>query len=199
MRLYMTPASPFARKCRIVVRERGLLGRVEEVVAQPMEDDPRLLAANPLVQVPTLELDDGTAVINSPLICAYLDGFGGKSKLVPLATAPAHWRVRRLEALADGAMEMAVRLTMEKRRPEPEQSASWIGRWTRNLGLALDALEQEVRPPVPLDLGLVAMGCVGSYLDFRHAGLDWREGRPRLAALTAELERSDSFRATAPA
>jgi hypothetical protein len=43
------------------------------------------------------------------------------------------------------------------------------------------------------------MGCVGSYLDFRHAGLDWREGRPRLAALTAELERSDSFRATAPA
>ena len=35
MRLFMTVPSPFVRKCRVVIREKGLAGRVEEVVADP--------------------------------------------------------------------------------------------------------------------------------------------------------------------
>jgi glutathione S-transferase len=198
MRLYVSDASPFARKCRIVARERGLIGRVEEVVSMPLDDEPRLLAVNPIAQVPALELDDGTMLFNSPLIAAYLDGFNGKPRLVPPATAAAHWRVRRVEALADGVLEMAVKITLENRRPEGERSPFWIERWTRNLHRALDAAEAEVRPPLPLDLGLIALGCIGAYLDLRHSSLNWREGRPRLAAFSSEIERQDSFRATAP-
>ena len=59
----------------------------------------RLLAANPIAQLPALELDDGSTLINSPLICAYLDGFNGKPKLLPLPTQAAHWRVRHPPAL----------------------------------------------------------------------------------------------------
>ena len=198
MKLYISPPSPFARKCRIVARERKMTGRVDEIVVDPYADDARLLAANPIAQVPALELDDGTALAGSALICAYLDGFSGRSQLLPPAPQPAHWRVRRMETLADGALEMAVKLTLEKRRPDGERSSSWLERWGAGLNRALDACEEQVRPPEPLDLGLIALGCIGAYLDLRHPDLGWREGRPRLAAFSNEIERRDSFHATKP-
>ena len=51
MRLYTSPASPFARKCRVVRLEKGLESRVEEVTATfPYKDD-AYLAVNPIGQV----------------------------------------------------------------------------------------------------------------------------------------------------
>jgi glutathione S-transferase len=199
MKLYISPASPFARKCRIVARERKLIGRVEEVVVDPYADDQRLLQANPIAQVPALELDDGNMFAGSPVICAYLDSFSGRPQLLPPSPQPAHWRVRRMETLADGVLELAVKLTLEKRRPEGERSPFWIERWRSGLHRALDAAEAQVRPPEPLDLGLIALGCIGAYLDLRHPDFGWRNGRPRLTAFSAEIEKRDSFRATAPA
>ena len=102
MRLYYSPASPFARKCRIVVREKKLEGLVEEVLADPYADDPRLLEANPIAQVPALVTDDGLTLTNSPLICAWLDAYSGRPRLLP--EGDAHWRVRRRETLADGTL-----------------------------------------------------------------------------------------------
>jgi nucleoid-associated protein len=54
MKLYITGPSPFARKCRIVAREKGLADRIEEIAVDPYANAPELLASNPLVQVPTL-------------------------------------------------------------------------------------------------------------------------------------------------
>ena len=47
MKLYITAPSPFARKCRIVAHEKGLAGRIEEVVVDPYANAPELLASNP--------------------------------------------------------------------------------------------------------------------------------------------------------
>ena len=197
MKLYFSHASPFARKCRIVVRERGLLRSVQEVEVAPTSDDPGLLAANPIGQIPALELEDGTTFFNSPVIAAYLDAFPGKPKLLPPLGHQSHWRIRRTETLADAVLEMAVKMVLENRRPEGERSQTWIERWRRNMTRALDVAEGEVRPP-PLDLGTLSLGVIGSYLDLRHPDFDWRSGRPRLTAFTAEVEKMDSFQATAP-
>ena len=140
MKLYISAASPFARKCRIVAREKGLADRVEEIIADPYASDPALVAANPLVQVPALVTDDGTMFTDSPLICEWLDAQGSGARLLP-PEGEARWRVRRLETLAGGALEMGVKLVLEKRRPESERSPSWIERWTTNMGRALEALE----------------------------------------------------------
>ena len=200
MRLYITHPSPFARKCRIVAREKGLAGRVEEVVADPYASDPALMAANPLAQVPALVADDGTVFTDSPLICAWLDAQGqGPRLLPPESEGEAHWRVRRLETLAAGALEMGVKLVLEKRRPESERSASWMERWTRNMGLALDALEARAPRPEPLDLGVITAGVAVTWIGFRHPDYDWRSGRPNLVALQAALEARPSFRDTYPA
>jgi glutathione S-transferase len=202
MRLFVSPASPFARKCRIVIREKGLLSQVEEVVADPYADDPGLLAANPIAQVPALLFHDGHWMSDSPLICAFLDSLAPEPRLVPEQTGPTpdgHWGVRWRETLADGALELAVKLVLENRRPEAERSPLWIARWTAGLHRALDRIEAEaVMNSERLDLGAIALGVVGPYLDFRHPALRWREAHPKLAGFCDAMSERSSFVATAP-
>lgn len=197
MRLYYTSPSPFARKCRIVVREKGLLGRVEEVLTDPYTNDPPLVAVNPIVQVPALVDDDGAVFTDSPIVCAYLDEIGEGPRLLP-ASGLEHWRVRRLAALADGALEMGVKLILEKRRAEHERSPSWMERWRAGLFRALDRLEAAMPAEQGADMAGITVATVATWLDFRHPDLDWRAGRPRIAALQTELETRDSFQATTP-
>lgn len=198
MRLYVSLTSPFARKCRVVVREKGLADRVEEVVVDPYATPPELVAANPVTQIPALMDDEGRAWIDSPLICAWLDSLSDQGpRLVP-AAGEAHWRVRRTETLADAALEAGVRWLLETRRPENEQSQSWIRRWRDGVLRGLDALEADPPAADPLDMGAVATVCALTWLDFRHKTLDWRPGRPRLQALQAAVEARPSFAETAP-
>lgn len=197
MKLYITTPSPFARKCRIVAHEKGLSERVEEIVVDPYANAPELLAANPLVQVPTLIAEDGLPITDSPVICEYLDELGLGPRLAPLE-GPERWRVKRLETLAGGVLEMGVKLVLEKRRPEHERSPSWIQRWTLNMGRALDTLEAAAPQADPLDMGVITTGVAVTWIGFRHPDFDWRTGRPKLIALQAALEQRDSFHQTRP-
>ena len=198
MKLYITAPSPYARKCRIVAREKGLADRIEEIAVDPYANAPELLASNPLVQVPTLIAEDGLPLNDSPVICEYLDALGSGPRLLPEA-GPDRLRVRRLETLADGALEMGVKLVLEKRRPDHERSPSWIARWTANMGRALDALEAAGPDASRLDMGVITAGVAVSWIGFRHPDFDWKTGRPGLVALQAALEARPSFRETAPA
>ena len=197
MKLYISTPSPFARKCRIVAREKGLSDRIEEIIADPYGDAPALLAANPLVQVPALIAGDGEPITDSPVICEYLDALGSGPRLLP-TDGPERWRVKRLETLANGVLEMGVKLLLEKRRPEHERSPSWLQRWGRNMALGLDALEAVAPRAEPLDMGVITTGVAVTWIGFRHPEVDWRTGRPNLVALQAALEARDSFRETRP-
>lgn len=199
MILYITTPSPFARKCRIVAREKGLAERVQETAVDPYANAAELMGSNPIVQVPTLIADDGLPLTDSPVICEYLDELCAGPRLVPPGGAD-RLRVKRLETLGNAALEMGVKLVLEKRRPEHERSPSWMARWTANLGRALDALEAAVpEPGGPLDVGVITAGVAGTWMGFRHPDLGWSDGRPRLKALTEALETRDSFRQTYPA
>jgi len=197
MKLYITGPSPYARKCRIVAREKGLADRIEEIAVDPYANAPELLASNPLVQVPTLIAEDGQPLNDSPVICEYLDALGAGPRLLP-GSGPERLRVRRLETLANGALEMGVKLVLEKRRPETERSPSWIERWTVNMGRALDALEAAAPDASRLDMGVITAGVAVTWIGFRHPDFDWKTGRPGLVALQAALETRPSFRETAP-
>lgn len=196
MRLYVSPGSPFARTCRIVAREKGLFDRLEEVLVDPYANPPELVAANPIAQVPALVTDDGLALTDSAVICEWLEAHGSGPRLLP--DGPDRWRVRRVATLANGALEMGVKLLLETRRPENERSSSWMSRWTINLNRALDALEAEAPGAGPLDIGVIAAAVAATWLGFRHPGLDWASGRPALTALQAKLETRSSFVETFP-
>jgi len=197
MKLYITTPSPFARKVRIVAHEKGLAARIEEVAVDPYGNDPLLVASNPVVQVPTLIAEDGQALNDSPVICDYLNRIGSGPDLLPVDTAD--WlKVKRLETLGNQALEMGVKLVLEKRRPEHERSAMWIERWTNHMGRALDALEAEDLSADDLNMGSLTAAIAASWISFRHPDYEWQSTRPQLVAFTAAMEARDSFKATAP-
>lgn len=197
MKLYVTAPSPFARKCRIVAREKGLIDRIEEIMVDPYANTPELLAANPIVQAPTLIAEDGLPVTDSPVICEYLDSIGSGPVLLP--DGGGRLRVRRMETLANGALEMGVKLLLEQRRPETERSPSWMARWSENMARALDALEAARPDAARLDMGVITAGCAVAWIGFRHPDFDWRGGRPNLVALHEAIEARPSFEQTRPA
>jgi glutathione S-transferase len=198
MKLYITVPSPFSRKVRIVAHEKGLSERIEEIAVDPYANAPELLATNPVVQVPTLIAEDGLPLTDSPVIAEYLDMIGSGPRLLP-ADGAERLRVKRLETLANATLEMGVKLVLEKRRPEAEQSPSWIARWTFNMGRSLDALEAAAPSAGDFNMGVLSAGITVSWVSFRHPDYDWKTGRPNLVALQAALEQRPSFQATVPA
>ena len=197
MKLFITIPSPYARKCRIVAREKGLADRVEEVVVDLYGAAPELAALNPVDQVPCLIAEDGLPLNDSPVICEYLDRLGSGAVLLPEA-GPERWAVKRIETLGNAALEMGVKWVLEKRRPEGERSPTWMGRWADRMGRCLDGLEAAGLSAEPLDMGVITAGCVVTWIDFRHPEFDWRIGRPNLVALQAALETRPSFADTRP-
>src|SRR5262249_21698665 len=109
MKLRVNKASPFARKTRILSRETGLAGRIEELGTRvppvaPNEDRAR---QNPLVNTPALVMDNGESFYDSAVICEYLDTLHSGRKLFP-ASGPQRFSALRRQALTDGILEAAV-------------------------------------------------------------------------------------------
>ncbi len=201
MRLHTSPASPFGRKVAVVLHETGLWPKVERRDASltPLAPDAAVCAANPLGKIPCLELDDGSALYDSRVICEYLDGLHDGPKLFP-ESGPARLAALRLQALADGILDTAVGLRYETfLRPEPLRWAEWIAAQKAKIERALDRLERECEGFAErVDIGTLAIACALGYLDFRFAADRWREGRPRLAVWEERIARRPSLVATRP-
>jgi glutathione S-transferase len=203
LKLFHSPASPFVRKVLVAARERGLAERIEIVPTgvTPVKRDEAIAAHNPLGKIPTLVLEDGTAVFDSRVIVEYLDGLPGGPRLIPEG-GPARLSALTLQALADGLCDAAVALRYETAlRPEALRWPEWSASQTAKVVASLDALERDWLPQLSaaLDIGAVATACALGYLDYRFATLGWREGRARLAAWYAGFASRPSMQATAPA
>jgi glutathione S-transferase len=198
MQLIHSATSPYARKVRMLVIEKGLANRIETVAANPLQDPPDLLAANPLAKVPALVIEPGLALFDSPLLCAYLDSLA-EPALIP-AAGMDRWRCLRREALADGVVDAAVASVMEGRRVEAQRSPDWLDRWQAAILRGAEALEAEADAiAARFDIGAIATAAALGYLDFRLPHIDWRASAPRLAAWLLEVGQRESFRTTAPA
>ncbi len=198
MKLFISSTSVFVRKVRILVRERGLTARVEEIAMVPVEAAPDLVAVNPISQLPALIDDDGTAWADSGLIAAWLDTQGEGARLLPDYGSEAYWRTRRLETAASGMNEMMARIVYEGRRPETERSPFWLKRWESNLMRAFQHAETLCPAPEVFDMGTLTLAIAATFCDFRLPHLDWRALAPKIVALRGELEKRQSFIDTYP-
>jgi glutathione S-transferase len=197
MQLIYSATSPYARKVRMLVIEKGLQAQVQIVVANPLLDPPELLAANPLAKVPALVVSPGFTLFDSPLICAYLDSVA-EPRTVP-ASGPARWQVLRREALADGITDAAVACVMEGRRVESQRSPDWLTRWRSAILRGVVELEKEAEVLTQrFDLGAMASAAALAYLDFRLPEIEWRSQAPKLAAWLEVVRGRESFSATIP-
>jgi glutathione S-transferase len=201
LKLVGSPASPFARKARIVAAEKRIEYAWE--AQNPWAPDTAVSDLNPLGKVPVLILEDGTALYDSRVICEFLDAVSPIGKLLPTDNRE-RIEVRRWEALADGVLDAGVLARLETARAESERSPAWVERQTNKMARGLDALEGQLGARAfccgnNLTLADVAVGACLGWLDFRYPALDWRADRPNLARLAAKLFERPSFADTAPA
>lgn len=196
MKLLYSPTSPYARKVRIVAIEKGLADRVEIVGVDVLGKPDMVRGDNPLAKIPTLVRDDGAALFDSPVICEYLDTLAPTPKLIP--EGAARFDVLMRQALADGAMDAAFNLVMERRRPEAQRSEEWTTRWTNAITGALTTLDAELPAAPAFDLGWIAALAAGDYVEFRLADLGLAAKTPKLTAWRAHMAARASVAETAP-
>lgn len=196
MKLFMSGASPFARKVRVVAAERGLLDRIEPVLVNPHDRGADLVAANPLSKVPTLVTDAGEVHCDSLAICIYLDGIGDAPPMVPLGGADK-FAVLQRHVLANGAIEASVTRRVESLKSPVPDRLEWMDRQRQTTNRVLDWFEGRIAGlPDRLAVDTVSLACALTYLDFRFPDDDWRSAYPNLSAWLARVEERPSMAAT---
>lgn len=197
MKLYDNPASPFCRKVQVLALETGQMEQIEIVpsAGSPVNSDQMPVDKNPLAKIPTLALDDGSALYDSRVICRYLDDMSGGG----FYPNDGLYDVLRREALADGIMEASVAMVYEFRaRPEGERSPAMVEALWVKVTRALDHLETSEIGEA-FDMGQIALACALGYLDLRHNDRNWRENRPNLSGWFKTVSERPSLSATVPA
>lgn len=139
MLLWMSPTSPYARKCRIVLREKRIACEESTAVAKGID----IASKNPLGKIPALELDDGSLLYDSVVIVEYLEGIAPEPRLIP---APPRERaeVRRWEALADGMADAVVNAMLERRRPPERHDPGYVEKQHQKVRAGLEQIERQL-------------------------------------------------------
>ena len=199
MKLHWSPRSPFVRKVMVVVHELGLVDRISCVrtVAATTKPHAELIKDNPLSKIPTLVLDDGTVIYDSPVICEYLDGLSGAPKLHPSEPKVRLVALRR-QALGDGFLDLLVLLRDERLRANPSEAHKASAAVRK--AAVLKSLDEDAAAlaAAPFGIGHIAVGTALGYLDFRYADENWRQNHPRIAAWHGTFAARPSVRATEP-
>jgi glutathione S-transferase len=201
MKLLASLASPYTRKVRVVLAEKKIDCEMQLVDVQPVENP--VNAHNPLGKIPTLVLDDGTALYDSRVIVEFLDNVSPISRLLP-AGIRDRVQVRRWEALADGVVDAGILVRAEALRDKNEQSAAWVDKQVARMhrGMAQLAADLENRGWCHADrysLADIAVGCCLGWLAFRKPGeVDWHAEYPALARHYQKLMERPAFADTAP-
>lgn len=198
MKMRLSSASPFVRKVNITAALKGVSERIELVAAGEIDDAHPLAKANPLSKVPTLVLDDGTALFDSPVICEYLDSLASSPVLFP--NGAARWPALTRQALGDGIMDAGILILYEGRYRSAQQKVqTWLDMQQAKIDGALKLLNDA--PPAfdgTPDIGHITIACALGHLDFRHGGR-WRAQAPALVNWLQDFAAAvPAFAATVP-
>ncbi len=200
MKLIGSLTSPYVRKVRIVLAEKGIT--YEFTNDPPFGPDTKVAQVNPLGKVPALILDDGFILFDSRVIVEYLDSQdnAGSARLIP-ASGSERLRVKRWEALADGIIDACVAIYLERKRPAAQQSQGWMERQQKKIDQGLQAASADLGDQAwcegtAMTLADIALGCTFGYLDARFPEVKWRDTCPNLVRLANKLAERQSFKTT---
>jgi glutathione S-transferase len=195
MKLFGVDRSPYARKVRIVLEEKGI--PYEYVRARPSVPDSPVPAHNPLAKIPVLVTDAGKAIYDSPVIVEYLDALQREPKLIP-DEFEARIDVKRWEALGDGIVDATVLVSHDTER---RQDDAWHAKQGLKIERGLAAMEKDLGSREfcygeRFGLADIAAGYALGYLDAALPQVAWREAHPNLVKLSERLARRESFART---
>ena len=191
MKLLGSPASPYTRKVRVVLAEKRIDCEMELVDVQPVENP--VNTHNPLGKIPTLLLDDGTALYDSRVIVDFLDARSPIGRLIPEETRD-RVAVRRWEALADGVVDAGI---LVRNGYQLEKQVARMRRGMAELAAELDG--RAWCRGERYSLADIALGCCLGWLDFRKpGGVDWHAEYAPLAQHYRKLMERSAFADSVP-
>ena len=201
MKLFFSPASPFARKVAAAAHELGLFDRLTIIPAtvSPIERDKVIVQHNPASKIPTLVTEQGEAIFDSRVIVEYLDAQAGGGKMIP--KGDGRWKALVLQSLCDEALDALILIRYERvLRPEALRWQDWQDGQFRKVSTTLDALENDWLQYLSshVNIGSITACSLLGYLDFRFADFDWRKDRPKIAAWAEGFGKRPSMEKTAP-
>jgi glutathione S-transferase len=189
-RLFCTLRSPFARKVSIALAEKGLA--VEPIIEDLGARSAAFVGVSPIGKVPVLVDEDGTVVIDSTIICEYLED---RYPTPPLCQPG--WRnrldVRQVDELGDSVAEQAIAIAFK--RGDVAKAEGVLARLLDVLEARADVTGAPLCGTFSWADASVLSGL--GYLTFR-LGDSWRHGHPRLAAWYDAMDERPSAAATRP-
>lgn len=194
---FNTSNSPYGRKVRVSEIETGQSNLIDWWFMSREERADKMPAINPLGKIPALIMDNGTLIVDSPVIAAWVDSQHSNRKLIPQDSID-RWAVLTLEALGDGLGDAAIAVALEESRQEKERSPSAIQRNLKKVINTLSYLDQRAgdfddRP----NLGQIAVACAMGYMDFRGVASGWQDRYHNLSDWYNNILSRESFRSTA--
>lgn len=191
--------SPYARKVRIALAEKGIA--FELLTEVPWNDTTSTPKFNPLEKLPVLILEDGSSVYESSYILQYLELKYPTPPMLP-ADVDGILAARKLEVLCDGVCDALVLTFFERLRGEGA-SPEWTARQRRKIDGGVKEMARLVGKGDwavgdRFSLGDIAAGTLVGFMAVRFPELPWRTQYPNLAALSDRLEQRPSFKNSVP-
>lgn len=200
MKLLGSPGSPYVRKVRIVLLEKGIPCDFQRI--DLLDPNSELSRANPLGKIPALIRDNGRALYDSAVIAEYLDGLGSSPNLIP-AALEERAEVKRWEAVADGLMDATVAISHDYVLSDVEGGGlAWSNaNQQRKIDLGLSVMERDLGTrdychENTFTLADIACVVALAYLDHVLPKMEWRKANPQLRGLFDRMEARESFKAT---
>ncbi len=176
MKLYQSPTSPYVRMARATAILKGIADQIELLDARADQDAYEIL--NPLNKVPCLVTDNGEVLIESRLICQYLDELAGASLYLDGA---ARRKVLQREAIVHGILDAVVAQRMDTRKTDSTPSQWWQERQQRKIDIGLRQIERELAAYTDTATIVPILLCCMCHFTDRVTDLDWRKDYPGLA------------------
>lgn len=203
--LYGSGLSPFVRKVRVVLAEKGLEYKLEQI--NPFSPPPEFLEISPLRRIPVLlvsDLPEPNTLPDSTVICDYLETKYPQVRLYP-ADPFARGRALWFEEYADSAMAECIgrglffeRVVKRMMRQQPDEELC-NKTLTEKLPPLLDYLEGQLGSNEYLVGGALSIADISVatlFVNMEHAGEAPDAARwPRLAAYIARMHARPSFQA----
>ncbi len=186
MKLFFTPTSPYARKLRVLIRQKQL--QVTEVLANPWQGDK---LDNPLGKIPYLlqenpQLSEAAQIlVDSRVIAQYLDQQpSSQSLLIPEENA-LRFQVLSIEAMADGIADATAAMVMAKRVDSEFTSEKWFDWQQQKIIKTIEWLDHQLQDSFwligeQMTVADIALVCVLDFINFRRPDINWQQYGPHL-------------------
>ncbi|KAK5715741.1 hypothetical protein LTR17_016651 [Elasticomyces elasticus] len=194
--------SPYARKVRIALAEKGIPFELQTEV--PWDQTTVTPQYNPLEKLPVLIVDDKTAIYESHYILEWLEAKYPKPALLP-PDIDDRLFAKKVEVVCDGMCDAMVIAFFERMREPEKQSEPWKARQMRKvegglrqLNTWVDERQGQYLIGDRLTIADLAIAAFLGWFAIRWFEHPWQSTYPNLRQYWEGLEELEHFKTTRP-